>query len=77
MIEMSNIERQHELALLFERTGRLAVSQICEKFGIRPSMFPIKACPCPASSPTLLLIFFVYIFLQRWIVDQATSSVFK
>lgn len=34
MIEISNIERQHELALLFEQTGRLAISQICEKFGI-------------------------------------------
>lgn len=34
MIEISNIERQHELAHLFERTGRLSVSQICEQFGI-------------------------------------------
>lgn len=30
-----------------------------------------------ASILTLLPIFFVYIFLQRWIVDQATSSAFK
>jgi DeoR family transcriptional regulator of aga operon len=34
MIEISNIERQHELAHLFERTGRLSVSQICGQFGI-------------------------------------------
>jgi len=34
MIEISNIERQHELGRLFERTGRLSVSQICEQFGI-------------------------------------------
>jgi DeoR family transcriptional regulator of aga operon len=34
MIEISNIERQHELARLFERTGRLSISQICEQFGI-------------------------------------------
>jgi multiple sugar transport system permease protein len=30
-----------------------------------------------ASILTLLPIFFVYIFLQRWIVDQATASAFK
>jgi multiple sugar transport system permease protein len=30
-----------------------------------------------ASILTLLPIFFVYIFLQRWIVDQATQSAFK
>ena len=30
-----------------------------------------------ASILTLLPIFIVYIFLQRWIVDQATSSAFK
>ena len=30
-----------------------------------------------ASILTLLPIFFVYIFLQRWIVDQATHSAFK
>ena len=30
-----------------------------------------------ASILTLLPIFLVYIFLQRWIVDQATSSAFK
>jgi multiple sugar transport system permease protein len=30
-----------------------------------------------ASILTLLPIFFVYIFLQKWIVDQATSSAFK
>lgn len=30
-----------------------------------------------ASILTLLPIFFVYIFVQRWIVDQATSSAFK
>ena len=30
-----------------------------------------------ASILTLLPIFFVYIFIQRWIVDQATSSAFK
>ena len=30
-----------------------------------------------ASILTLLPIFFVYIFLQRWIVDQATYSAFK
>jgi len=30
-----------------------------------------------ASIMTLLPIFLVYIFLQRWIVDQATSSAFK
>ena len=30
-----------------------------------------------ASILTLIPIFFVYIFLQRWIVDQATSSAFK
>jgi DeoR family transcriptional regulator, aga operon transcriptional repressor len=34
MIEISNIERQQELTRLFERTGRLSVSQICEQFGI-------------------------------------------
>jgi len=34
MIEISNIERQHQLARLFERTGRLSVSKICEQFGI-------------------------------------------
>ena len=30
-----------------------------------------------ASILTLLPIFFVYVFLQRWIVDQATQSAFK
>lgn len=30
-----------------------------------------------ASILTLLPIFFVYIFMQRWIVDQATQSAFK
>jgi multiple sugar transport system permease protein len=30
-----------------------------------------------ASILTLIPIFFVYIFLQRWIVDQATQSAFK
>lgn len=30
-----------------------------------------------ASILTLLPIFFVYIFLQRWVVDQATQSAFK
>jgi len=30
-----------------------------------------------ASILTLLPIFFVYVFLQRWIVDQATHSAFK
>ena len=30
-----------------------------------------------ASILTLLPIFFVYIFIQRWIVDQATQSAFK
>jgi multiple sugar transport system permease protein len=30
-----------------------------------------------ASMLTLVPIFFVYIFLQRWIVDQATQSAFK
>ena len=30
-----------------------------------------------ASMLTLLPIFLVYVFLQRWIVDQATSSAFK
>jgi multiple sugar transport system permease protein len=30
-----------------------------------------------AAMLTLLPIFFVYIFLQRWIVDQATQSAFK
>jgi multiple sugar transport system permease protein len=30
-----------------------------------------------ASILTLLPIFFVYLFLQRWIVDQATQSAFK
>jgi DeoR family transcriptional regulator of aga operon len=34
MIETSNVERQQELARLFERTGRLSVSQICGQFGI-------------------------------------------
>jgi len=34
MIEISNVERQHELARLFERLGRLSVAQICEQFGI-------------------------------------------
>jgi DeoR/GlpR family transcriptional regulator of sugar metabolism len=34
MIEISNIERQNELGRLFERTGRLSISQICEKYGI-------------------------------------------
>jgi multiple sugar transport system permease protein len=30
-----------------------------------------------ASILVLLPIFFVYIFMQRWIVDQATQSAFK
>jgi DeoR family transcriptional regulator of aga operon len=34
MSETSNVERQQELARLFERTGRLSVSQICEQYGI-------------------------------------------
>lgn len=34
MIEISNVERQQELSRLFERSGRLSVSQICEQFGI-------------------------------------------
>ena len=28
------VEHQQELARLFERTGRLSVSRICEQFGI-------------------------------------------
>jgi len=31
---LSNYERQHELARLVERNGRLSVAQICEQFGI-------------------------------------------
>jgi DeoR family transcriptional regulator, aga operon transcriptional repressor len=31
---LSNLERQHHVARLIERNGRLSVAEICEKFGI-------------------------------------------
>ncbi len=34
MIEISNFERQHQLARLLERLGRLSVAQICEQFNV-------------------------------------------